>query len=93
MSSKMGKHQSISKDLKRSILWLMSIDEVRRLILGVSEACRHSYAPGVLRVRHRLMGGVAVNAYGGKGITTIYVQISPPEAIPEVERLIGERFE
>lgn len=92
MASKKGKHQTVAKEVKQSIAWLEGLPEVKRCILGLSEPCRHKYAPGTLRVRKEVLGGLSVNAYGGNGITDVYLHISPPESIPDVSRAIERRY-
>ena len=76
---KRGHHQSIDKELKRSILWLESLPFVKRVILGFTESCRHHYPPGTLRYQYDQPGGMRIIAYGGKGVVSLFVAVDPPE--------------
>jgi hypothetical protein len=89
--SKLGKHKTIRTELKQSIGWLESLSEVSRVILGLTDNCRHKYAPGVLRYRRDVDGGFLVNGYHGNGVTGICVIVEEGKA-EEVRKLIEERF-
>jgi hypothetical protein len=91
-NSKKGKHVSVSKEVRQSISWLENFFEVKRVIIGRSEACRHRYSPGTLRTRSVVLGGININAYGGEGVTNVYVQISPKEKIADMVEMIKEKF-
>ncbi len=90
--SKKGRHKTVPKELKPTIAWLESFDEIKRVIIGISESCRHTYTPGTIRVRSAVLGGLSVNGYGGNGVTDIYVCVSPLERIDDVVAMIEERF-
>ena len=87
-----GKHKSMGKDLKRSVRWLESIPAVTKVILGFSEACRHKYAPGTLRYKLDVDGGIKVNGYSGKGVTDIFVKIDPIEERENVKAALSQKF-
>lgn len=87
-----GKHQSMGKDLKRSIRWLETIPSVKKVVLGFSEACRHKYAPGVIRFKMDVDGGIKVNGYSGTGVTDIFVKIDPIEDREQVKTMLIEKF-
>lgn len=89
---KNGKHKTLAKELKQTVAWLESFDEIKKIILGISEACRHRYTPGTIRVQSEVLGGLVLNGYSGNGITKIYIQISPPERITDVREMIKKRF-
>lgn len=74
--SKRGRHKSVDKELKLSIIWLESLPESTKVILGLCESARHAYAPGTLRYQTTVAGGIRVIAYGGKGIMNLYVKVS-----------------
>ena len=71
---KFGKHRHFGKELKRSIDWLYSLDEVQRIILTLSERVRHSYKPGTIRYCRDSPGGIYINAYDGNGITRFFLK-------------------
>ncbi len=88
---KRGRHTSLDKSLKTEIAWLESHAAVERLIIGRSEACRHSYPPGHIKVQGDAGGGIRVNAYSGIGVTQIFIKVSP-ENKPALLELISKRM-
>lgn len=87
-----GRHKSMCKSLKRNITWLESFPAVTKVVLGFSECCRHKYAPGVLRFKMDVDGGIKVNAYSGNGVTDIFVRIDPIDAREAIKAALVERF-
>jgi len=87
-----GRHKSLDKHLKPQIAWVEKLPGVQKVILGFSEACRHKYPPGHIRVTADVDGGIKLTGYSGKGVTDIFVRIDPPSAREEVKRRIAERF-
>jgi len=77
--SKLGKHTSMDKELKRSVAWLERYECVTKVVLGITESCRHTYRPGTLRYKMDAPGGIKVNGYTGNGVIDIYVKIEPIE--------------
>jgi len=55
--SKRGRHKSAGSDLNRSIRWLESLPNIKKVILGFSEACRHKYSPGHIKIKSDVDGG------------------------------------
>jgi hypothetical protein len=74
--SKRGKHKSVDKELKPSLIWLESLPEVSKVVLGLCECARHAYAPGTLRYQKDVAGGIRIIAYGGNGIIDLYVKVA-----------------
>lgn len=89
--SKLGKHKTIRTELKQSVSWLESLAEVNRVILGLTDNCRHKYTPGTLRYRRVVPGGFLVNGYHGNGVTGIYVGVEDGK-IDEIKKMIEEKF-
>lgn len=87
-----GRHQTLDKHLKSHILWVEHIPGVQKVILGISEACRHKYPPGHIRFKSDVDGGIKVNGYSGKGITDIFIKIDPISERESVKEKIAERF-
>lgn len=87
-----GKHQSMGKDLKRSVIWLENIPAVKKVVLGISEACRHKYSPGCIRFKMDVNGGIKVNGYSGTGVTDIFVKIDPIEERENIKAMLLKRF-
>lgn len=89
--SKLGKHKTVRTELKQSIAWLESLPEVNRVILGLTDNCRHKYAPGTLRIRRPVAGGFLVNGYHGNGVTGVCVIVEDGKC-DDVQAMIEERF-
>lgn len=87
-----GRHKSIDKHLKSHILWVEHIPGVQKVVLGISEACRHKYPPGHIRFKSDVDGGIKVNCYSGKGITDVFIKIEPISRREEIKKMIEERF-
>ena len=86
---KFAKHKSIGKELKPSLRWLSSIADIKKIVLGRCESCRHRYAPGTLRVQNEKKGGINLKAYGGNGIIDIFVVTNKAK---EIIKLIEKKF-
>lgn len=87
-----GKHTSLDKALKRNINFLENHFAIKKIILGFSECCRHKYRPGAIKFKTDTDGGIKVNGYSGKGVTDIFILISPIEARNAVKQVIDEKF-
>jgi hypothetical protein len=87
-----GRHKTLDAHVKRSVLWLEKIPYVTKVVLGFSESCRHRYAPGQLRFRANVRGGIKVNAYSGRGVTDIFVRIDPIDMRDQVIELLQRKF-
>ncbi len=87
-----GKHQSMDKDLKRSVKWLETIPVVKKVVLGFSEACRHKYSPGCIRFKMNVNGGIKANGYSGKGVTDLFIKIDPIEKREIFKALLLKKF-
>jgi len=87
-----GRHRTLDKHVKRSIAWLASVSNVSKIVIGISESCRHRYPPGHLRFRTNVSGGFKINSYSGNGVTDIFVKIDPIENRELVKALIAKRF-
>ena len=87
-----GRHKSLDKHVKRSVLWIEQIPEVTKVVLGISESCRHKYAPGHIRFKLDVDGGIKVNSYSGNGVTDIFIKIDPIEQREKVKQLIASKF-
>jgi len=87
-----GKHTSVDKHLKNNILWIEHIAGVQKVVLGISEACRHKYPPGHIRFKMDVDGGIKVTGYSGIGVTDIFIKIDPISKREEIKSLIAERY-
>ena len=87
-----GRHKSMDKVLKRSVRWLEQQTGVTKVILCLSEACRHRYTPGTLRFKQDVEGGFTLNGYSGRGVTHIFVRVSPMTARDAIKQCILDRF-
>ena len=87
-----ARHTSLDKQLKQNVLWLESQDGVSKVVLGISNCCRHKYPPGHIKVRSLVSGGIKVNGYSGKGITDMFIRVSPLSLIETIAKKIETRF-
>lgn len=88
----MGKHQSLDKLVKQNIEWVKTLPGVSKVVIGISESCRHKYAPGVIRFKTDVDGGIKINAYSGNGITDLFIKIDPISERENVKTLILKRW-
>lgn len=89
----MSRHQSLDKNVKQNIEWIKTLPTVTKIVIGISESCRHKYPPGHIRFRIDVPGGIKVNAYSGKGVTDIFIKIEPISQREHTKTLIQKRFE
>ncbi len=87
-----GRHTSIDKHLKNNILWIEKLPGVQKVVLGISEACRHKYPPGFIRIKNDVEAGFKMVAYSGKGVTNIFVRVDPISEREHIKTMIRERF-
>lgn len=87
-----GRHTSLDKHLKSNILWIEGIFGVQKVVLGISEACRHKYPPGHVRFKMDVEGGIKVIGYSGTGVVDIFIKIGPISERENVKARIAERF-
>lgn len=86
-----GRHQSVDPALRRKLTRLESQVGVKKLVLGLSEACRHRYGPGTLRFMGEVHGGIRINGYSGNGIvriTLLYADDITPEQKETIRKMI-----
>ncbi len=88
-----GRHKSLDKHLKNNILWIEGLPEVQKVVLGISEACRHKYPAGHIRFKMDVEGGIKVNAYSGIGVTDIFIKINPISKRDYIKEMIAKRFQ
>ena len=87
-----GRHKSLDKHLKSNIHWVENLSGVQKVVLGISEACRHKYPPGHIRFKMDVEGGIKVVAYSGKGVTDIFIKIDPITERETIKTMIAKRF-
>lgn len=88
----MGKHTSLDSNVKQNVEWIKSIPCVSKIVIGISESCRHKYPPGHIRFRRDVNGGIKINAYSGNGVTDIFIKIEPISEREKLKALILKRF-
>ena len=88
-----GRHTSLDKHLKKNILWTEGLPSVQKVVLGISEACRHKYPPGHIRFKMDVEGGIKINGYSGTGVIDIFIKIDPISAREGVKAKLAKRFE
>ena len=89
---KTGRHKSLDKDLKRSVKWLLSLSQITKVVIGISECCRHRYPPGTIRWKSDVPAGIKANGYSGKGVTDLFIKIVPIEDRALIKSILAERF-
>lgn len=82
-----GKHKSAASDLDLSLRWLESLDSVKKVVLGKTENCRHSYPPGYVRYKSDTEGGIKVNGYSGNGVIDIFIRCESDDRENVAEKL------
>lgn len=88
-----GRHKTLDKHLKNNIFWVEHLDGVQKVVLGISEACRHKYPPGHIRFKMDVDGGIKVVCYSGKGVTDVFIKIDPITKREYVKTMIAKRFD
>jgi hypothetical protein len=73
----MSKHQSLDKHVKQNITWVKTLPGVSKVVIGISESCRHKYPPGFIRFKSDVDAGIKINAYSGNGVTDLFIKIDP----------------
>ena len=73
MSTKRGKHKSAGSALDRRLRKLAVHTIVSKIILGATFNCRHSYAPGHIKLQMLTDAGMKINGYDGNGVIQIHV--------------------
>ena len=87
----MSKHKSLDNQVKKNIEWIKKIPSVTKIVIGISESCRHRYPPGHIRFKMDVDGGIKVNAYSGNGVTDLFIKIDPISEREAVKAKILER--
>ncbi len=88
----MGRHQSLERSVKKSLKWLESNEGVAKVVIGISECCRHKYPPGYLKFKMDVDAGLTLNAYSGNGVTDLFIKIEPIELRESVKEALQWRF-
>lgn len=87
-----GRHTTLDKHLKANVEWIENLEGVQKVVLGISEACRHKYPPGHIKIKMDMEGGITINCYSGKGITNAFIKINPITLREHIKLLISEKF-
>ena len=87
-----ARHKTLDKHLKSHVLWIENLEGVQKVVLGISEACRHKYPPGCIRVTSDVDGGIKAIGYSGKGVLDVFIRIDPIEQREFIKGRIAERF-
>jgi hypothetical protein len=88
----MGRHQSLDSHVKKSLQWLQGISGVAKVVIGISESCRHRFPPGYIRFKLDVEGGIKINGYSGNGVTDLFIKIEPITEREKVKLAIAQRF-
>ena len=88
----MSRHKSLDKDVKHNVGWVQDLPFVTKVVIGISESCRHKYPPGHIRFKMDVDGGIKVNAYSGNGVTDLFIKIEPISEREHIKDLLQQRF-
>ncbi len=88
----MGRHQSLDSHVKKNLEWLKGIPGVAKVVIGISESCRHRFPPGYIRFKSDVEGGIKINGYSGNGVTDLFIKIDPISEREQVKIAIAKRF-
>jgi len=88
----MGRHQSLDSHVKKTLQWLKGIPGVAKVVIGISESCRHRFPPGYIRFKLDVEGGIKINGYSGNGVTDLFIKIDPISERENVKMTIAKRF-
>lgn len=88
----MGRHQSLDSHVKKNLQWLQGLPGVTKVVIGISESCRHRFPPGYIRFKLEVEGGIKINAYSGNGVTDLFVKIDPISERENVKIALAKRF-
>ena len=89
---KVGKHQTIPRELKPHIEWLRSFSDVTKVVCGRIENCRTAFPAGYLTFNRDEPVGFKVRGYYGAGVMDFYVYIPSIEKRAELKGLLQKRF-
>ncbi len=87
----MGRHQSLDSHVKKNLQWLQGLPAVTKVVIGISESCRHRFPPGYIRFKSDVEGGIKINAYSGNGVTDLFVKIDPISERENVKIALAKR--
>ena len=88
----MGRHQSLDSHVKKNLQWVQRLPAVTKVVIGISESCRHRFPPGYIRFKSDVEGGIKINAYSGNGVTDLFVKIDPISERENVKIALAKRF-
>ncbi|MCS5710776.1 hypothetical protein [Candidatus Berkiella aquae] len=89
----MGRHQSLDSHVKKNLEWLKGVPGVSKVIIGISESCRHRFPPGFIRFKQDVEGGIKINAYSGNGVTDLFIKIDPISERENIKNALSKRFD
>lgn len=75
ITAKLGKHLTVSKDLKSVFSVLRNHPGVTKTPLGPFQPCTHRYPVGSLKILSENPAGFRVNGYCGDGVQIFYVYV------------------
>jgi hypothetical protein len=88
----MPRHQTLHKEVKHKVKKLRKHQNVKKVVIGPFNNCRHRYKPGKILIKQETDNGFKVFAYDGSGIFTLYVYVEPITARNIVREYIEKQF-
>lgn len=86
-----GKHKTVPRELKQTVAWLNRQPEIKKIVLGRTEVCRHKYKNGHLNCRSATEAGIKCTGYFGSGILDLFLVIDA-EHISNIQQKIEDKF-
>lgn len=87
-----GKHQTIPKELKPHIEWLLGLPSVKKVVLGHVTNCRTNYPSGHMAFNRNEAVGLKLRGYFGSGTMDFFVFLNDPKDRENVKVLLEYRF-
>ena len=86
-----AKHKSVHGHLNRSVRWLESLNEIKKVVLARCESCRHKYADGYIRCHSNTDAGLRIKGYSGNGVMDIFLVVDYVNQ-DKIKKLIGNKY-
>ena len=88
----MPRHQTLHKEVKPNVNKLRKHANVKKVVIGPYNNCRHKFKPGKIHIKQETSNGFKVFAYDGSGIFTLYVYVEDINLRDEVRNYIEKQF-
>ncbi len=86
----MGKHTSTSSALRSKLEALFRQPGVDRIIIGISDGCKHSRKDGDLKFQRQENKKLYLNGYGSAGVTRLVIILKDDANSENIKKWIEE---